>query len=227
MKSELLTTLRNAAPAILPSLLQCDFGRLADEVQRLEAAQVPALHLDVMDGRFVPNLTYGMPIVASLRTLTDLPLDVHLMIEEPERYIDQFHTAGADIITIHVEATQDARAVLQQIRKLGIGAGLALNPATPISDIESCLDLCDLVLVMSVDAGFGGQSFNPIALEKLQQLRGMISDDVLLEVDGGVNSDTIAACSNAGAQLFVVGSAIFKHDDYVEPVATLAQRATK
>lgn len=222
-----LLSLRQSAPAVLPSLLLCDFGNLAREVRQLEQAGVQALHLDVMDGRFVPNLTYGMPIVEALRGLTDLPLDVHLMIDEPERYVDQFCQAGADIITIHVEATRDAASVLRAIHELGCGAGIALNPDTPLERLhDDCFEYADLVLVMSVNAGFGGQSFQPVALEKLQALREMISDDVLIEVDGGINSDTVADCVDAGAHLLVVGSAIFQQPDYTAAVQRLTQLAS-
>jgi ribulose-phosphate 3-epimerase len=220
-----LKRLRDAAPVVLPSLLLCDFGNLEREVERLTEAGVQALHLDVMDGQFVPNLTYGMPIVEALRRLTDMPLDVHLMIDSPQKYLCQFYDAGADVITIHVEAVADPRPALEEIRKLGAGAGIALNPATPVSRLESCIDLCDLILVMSVSAGFGGQSFQEVALEKLTQLRELAGDDVLLEVDGGINQETIRDCSRSGAQLFVVGSAIFREAAYRPAVEELAQLA--
>jgi ribulose-phosphate 3-epimerase len=220
-----LDHLLSAAPVILPSLLLCDFGNLEREVLRLQEAGVEALHLDVMDGSFVPNLTYGMPIVEALRRLTDMPLDVHLMIEHPEKYIQAFYDAGADVITIHAEATPDPQSVLAAIRKLDCGAGLAINPQTPLSSVEHCLDLCDLFLVMSVQAGFGGQAFNPIALEKLQQVRDLTAGKVLLEIDGGINNETISRCAQAGAQLFVVGSAIFKQPDYSQAVRRLRELA--
>ena len=200
--------------ACLPSLLQCDFGNLAKEVDALESANVKALHLDVMDGHFVPNLTYGMPIVVGLRALTDLPLDVHLMIENPEQYIEQFVDAGADVITIHVETVENPQSVLAEIRNFGVAAGLALNPDTALETVLPHLEACDLVLVMSVNAGFGGQDFNPVAIEKLATLKSQKPDHVLLEVDGGVNSHTIATCAEAGADLLVVGSAIFKQENY-------------
>ena len=209
-----LSKLREVAPAILPSLLLCDFGNLQREVSLLEEAGVPALHLDVMDGRFVPNLTYGMPIVSALRRLTEIPLDVHLMIEEPGRYVRDFYDAGADIITIHIEAVDDPRPVIDQIHQLGAAAGIALNPATPLSALQPVLPDCDLVLVMSVPAGFGGQSFQPVALEKLRELRSQVSPSTLLEVDGGINADSIGECAHAGAQLMVVGSAIFGSQSY-------------
>jgi ribulose-phosphate 3-epimerase len=221
-----LDRLRAASPAVLPSLLKCDFGNLGDEVARLESAGVPALHLDVMDGNFVPNLTYGMPIVRAIRQLTKLPLDVHLMISQPERYLDQFCEAGADILTIHVEATRTPASVLSRIRGLGLGAGLAFNPATPLTAVEPLLDKCDLVLVMSVPAGFGGQAFHPVALERLNRLRELTAGRALLEVDGGINETTIRQCAEAGADLFVVGSAIFGSERYGPVVQELTRLAT-
>ena len=218
--------LAKSAPAILPSLLLCDFGNLEREVARLTAAGVPALHLDVMDGVFVPNFTYGMTLVSAFRKLTPLTLDVHLMMVHPERYVEQFREAGADAITIHVEAVEDPRPVLEKIRSLGAAAGLALNPGTPLSRIEPALDFCDLVLVMSVDAGFGGQKFNPIALDKLKTLRTRLPPGVCLEVDGGINASTIAAAAQAGAELFVVGSAIFGQSDYQKAVSQLVAQAS-
>ncbi len=217
--------MRESAPVVLPSLLLCDFGNLEREVRQLEEAGVQALHLDVMDGCFVPNFTYGMPIVEAFRRLTDLPLDVHLMINEPDRYIESFLQAGADLLTVHVEAVDHPRDTLSRIKDLGAGAGIALNPGTPLSQIEDCLEVCDLVLVMSVDAGFGGQSFNPIALEKLKQLREQTSEQVLLEVDGGINEKTISQCAEAGADLFVVGSAIFRNGPYGASVKRLGELA--
>ena len=217
---------RDGSPIILPSLLQCDFGNLAKEVHALEGAGVRGLHLDVMDGNFVPNLSYGMPIVRGLRRLTELPLDVHLMISNPAQYVDAFIDAGADWITIHHEAVDDARPILEKIRARDVGAGIAFNPQTPVEEVASCLDLCDMVLVMSVPAGFGGQSFNEIALEKLNQLRALVPEGTLLEVDGGVNASTIGECAQAGAQLFVVGSAIFGQPDYaaaIDQLSTLAR----
>jgi ribulose-phosphate 3-epimerase len=218
-----LVQLRAAAPAVLPSLLMCDFGRLEEEVRRLEQAGIKALHLDVMDGHFVPNLSYGLPLVETFRRLTSLPLDVHLMISNPADYVDRYHDAGADVMTIHIEAAPDPRPLLEQIRKLGAGAGLSLNPPTPLSAIVPYLELCDVVLVMSVMPGFGGQKFDPVALEKLRALRELVGPETLLEVDGGVNEATIGACAAAGAELFVVGSAIFKSDDYAASARHLEQ----
>lgn len=210
-------------PIILPSLLQCDFKNLERDVLRLEAAGVAALHLDVMDGHFVPNLTYGMPIVSAIRQLTDLPLDVHLMISEPQKYVEAFIVAGADIVTVHAEVHADIRLTLDTIRSGGAGVGLALNPGTDLKVCEALLPLCDLVLIMSVNAGFGGQAFNPVALDKLRSLRDRVSPEVLLEVDGGVNLSTIRNCSQAGASLFVVGSAIFGQPNYASAISGLQQ----
>lgn len=213
MPSDAIGRIRNAAPAILPSLLMCDFGDLAGEVESLRQAGAEVLHLDVMDGHFVPNLTYGMPIIEGLRRHTDMPLDVHLMISQPLRYAPQFVAAGADLLTFHVEAVDDPPAVAQQIRQLGVAVGIALNPGTPLEAILPAVAHCDLALVMSVDAGFGGQRFNPVALEKLSQLRERFPQ-LLLQVDGGISADTIGQASRAGCDLFVVGSAIFGRSDY-------------
>lgn len=217
--------LRSQAPAILPSLLQCDFGNLQQEVTQLTEAGAQAMHLDVMDGQFVPNLTYGMPIVAAVRQITDLPLDVHLMIARPERYLKQFAEAGADIITVHAEACADLASTLQEIHQLGCLAGIAINPPTLVDAIRDCLEYCDLVLPMSVSAGFGGQEFDPTALEKLREIR-QLAPHVLLEVDGGINSATISKCAEAGAECFVVGSAIFGSHSYRSTIDQLAQLAT-
>ncbi len=218
--------LRNASPVILPSLLLCDFSNLQREVALLEQAGVQALHLDVMDGVFVPNITYGMPIVAAVRRLTDLPLDVHLMIQRPEDYVDQFIDVGADVVTFHIEGVENPRPLLQRIRDRGAAGGVALNPKTPLEALDGCLDLCDLVLVMSVPAGFGAQSFDESTLGRLRELQGKVHDQVMLEVDGGINETTIAKCREAGAGFFVAGSAIFREDDYRVVVRRLNQLAT-
>jgi ribulose-phosphate 3-epimerase len=218
-------SLRYATSGVIPSLLLCDFAHLADEVHKLEAAGVPGLHLDVMDGHFVPNLSYGLPIVEAVRSVTDLPIEAHLMISDPGRYAEQFFAAGADLITFHVEAVEQPRPLLQKLRSMGAAAGLAYNPDTPLSVIWDCLDVCDLVLTMSVSPGFGGQAFQAVALDKLRRLSAEVGADVLLEVDGGVNAGTIGKCAEAGAQLFVVGSAIFNCPDYSTGVAALARLA--
>lgn len=212
-RSQSIGQLATGSPVVLPSLLQCDFGNLKAEIQRLEAAGIRAFHLDVMDGHFVPNFTYGMPIVSAVRKLTQLPIDVHLMMSNPGDYLEQFVEAGADCLTIHAEISADKAALLERIQGLGVAAGIAINPRTSLEAVEPLLDQCDLLLIMSVDAGFGGQAFNPVALEKLKSVQEKYPE-LLLEVDGGVNKKTIADCVHSGAQLLVVGSAIFGQEDY-------------
>jgi len=223
-----LADLRAAPPVVLPSLLLCDFGNLEREVRDLEATGVRGLHLDVMDGHFVPNLTYGLTLVDALRRLTDLPLDVHLMISNPGDYLSQYVEAGADLLTIHAEAVDDPRPLLEEIRDLGAGAGLAINPPTSVASIEAALPLCDLVLAMGVMPGFGGQAFDEVALDKLRDLRTKVPETVLLEIDGGVNAKTAAACGAAGAQLLVVGSAIFRepNSSYEQSITNLTHLAS-
>ena len=205
-------------------MLLCDFGNLDREVKALEAAGARALHLDVMDGMFVPNMTYGMPIVEAVRRVTDLPLDVHLMIARPLDYIDAFADAGASALTIHVEAVDDPRPLLEKIRERDLVAGLALNPPTKLERVASSLPYCDLVLCMSVMPGFGSQKFNPVALDKLRTLREQRGESLLLEVDGGVNEDTINECARAGAQMLVTGAAVFRSGASYE--ASLARLTT-
>jgi ribulose-phosphate 3-epimerase len=224
-RDELKSQLRVASPAVLPSLLASDFSELRQEIERVEAAGVSALHLDVMDGHFVPNISIGIPIVEAVRRVTDLPLDVHLMISRPEKYIEPFRKAGADGMTVHVEAVADPRPVLDKIRSLGALAGVSLNPPTPLSAIEQCLPHCDLVLVMSVMPGFGGQEFDASALEKLSTLRDRRDVDALLEVDGGINPETIGECAEAGAELLVAGVAVFHTDDYAATIEQLHKKA--
>ena len=216
-----IATMRSVRPTILPSLLLCDFANLEREVRLLEEAGVECLHLDVMDGNFVPNLSYGMPIVAALRKVTDLMLDVHLMISEPSKYAPQFVDSGADLITFHIEASPAPTDLLAKIRSQGVAAGLAINPSTDMGLVLPFVSECDLVLVMSVEAGFGGQSFNPIALDRLSELRKTHGADLLLEVDGGVNETTVGQCTAYGADLLVVGSAIFRQADYCQAMTRL------
>lgn len=220
-----LSAIHTVAPVVMPSMLMCDWGRLKEDVERLEAAGAHALHLDVMDGHFVPNLSYGLTLVEAFSQITRLPLEVHLMISNPGEYVERYFEAGAHGMTIHAEATTDPRPVLEKIRKLGAAAGLAINPPTPVDSIKNCLDLCDVVLVMSVMPGFGGQDFDPVALDKLQALRGQLADEVLLEIDGGVNEHTVPQAVSAGAQMLVIGSGIFKHRDYQAAIAELTSLA--
>ena len=216
-----IATLRGARPTILPSLLLCDFANLEHEVRLLEEAGVDCLHLDVMDGHFVPNLTYGMPIVSALRKITDLPLDVHLMISDPAKYALQFIESGATSITFHIEALWEPTELLGSIQSQGVAAGLAINPSTDFERVLPFVSQCDLVLVMSVEAGFGGQAFNPVALERLSQLRSSFGPDLLLEVDGGVNETTVGQSVAHGADLLVAGSAIFRQADYCQAMTRL------
>jgi ribulose-phosphate 3-epimerase len=211
---ELLAELRAGVPLVGPSLLASDFAHLARDIRRVEEAGARILHLDIMDGHFVPNISFGIPVVEAVRRVTDLPLDVHLMISEPARYVEAFRRAGADLLTIHIEAVPEPSPLLRQIRRLGAAAGLSLNPPTAVEAVERYLDDCDLVLVMGVMPGFGGQEFEPAALDKLRRLRARARPELLLSVDGGVNSQTIGSCAEAGADLFVIGSALFSQNDY-------------
>jgi ribulose-phosphate 3-epimerase len=214
---------------IAPSILSADFGRLADEVRAIAAAGADLVHVDVMDGRFVPNLTIGPVVVAAVRKVTALPLDVHLMIEEPERYVDAFAKAGADTIGVHVEACRHLHRVLQQIRQAGKRASVTLNPHTPVELVRHVLPDVQQVLVMSVNPGFGGQSFIPEALPKIRALRDEIAARELtvdIEVDGGIKVDNIAEVAAAGANVFVAGSAVFESPDYAATIRALRDNAS-
>jgi ribulose-phosphate 3-epimerase len=199
---------------IAPSILSADFGALADDIARVEAGDPDQLHIDVMDGRFVPNLTIGPVVVEAIRKRTRLPLDCHLMIVEPERYVRDFVAAGAAMVTVHAEATPHLQRVLAQIREAGAKAGVALNPSTPPAVLEYVLDDLDLVLVMSVNPGFGGQTFIPSAYEKVRRIKAMLgARRVDLSVDGGVKRDHVRPLADAGATVLVAGSAIFGASD--------------
>jgi len=223
--ASLLANIHAAVPLIAPSLLACDFASLGREVGSVEQAGARILHLDVMDGHFVPNLSIGVPIVKAVRRVTDLPLDVHLMISEPARYVKPFREAGADLLTFHVEAVADPVPLLREIRRTGALAGIAISPPTPVSALERCLGECDLILVMTVMPGFGGQELRPEGLDKLQWLSTRAAAGTLLSVDGGVNGETIAPCAAAGARMFVVGTGLFGYPDYRERLAKLRKTA--
>lgn len=213
---------------IAPSILSADFGRLAEEVRAIEAAGADWVHVDVMDGRFVPNITIGPPVVKAVRRVTDLPLDVHLMIVEPERYVEQFAEAGADIITVHYEASTHLHRTLQLIRSLGKKAGVSLNPHTPADGLRYVVDQLDLVLVMSVNPGFGGQEFISAVVPKIEQVRSLIDAsgrEVALEVDGGIKPGTARTVVGAGADTLVAGSAIFGAESYEGAIAALREDA--
>jgi ribulose-phosphate 3-epimerase len=207
---------------IAPSILSADFNRLGEEVHAVEAAGADWIHADVMDGHFVPNITFGPLVVAAVRKITRLPIDVHLMIESPDRYIQAFAEAGADWISVQVETCPHLNRAVQQIKEAGAKAGVVLNPSTPLSALDWVLEYTDYVLIMSVNPGFGGQTFIGNSIEKIRRLRRMIGDrglSTLIEVDGGIKEKNIAAVAAAGADVFVAGSAIFGQKDYRQVIA--------
>ena len=209
---------------IAPSILSADFSRLGEEVKAVEKVGADWIHVDVMDGHFVPNITIGPLVVEVVKRATDLPLDVHLMIEDPDRYLEDFARAGSTLMTVQVEACVHLHRTIQAIKALDVKAGVALNPATPLSTIEWILEDVDLILIMSVNPGFGGQKFIPQALQKISALKPMIrakNPNVLIEVDGGINQETIRSAAEAGADVFVAGSAIFGSSDYGKTMGKL------
>lgn len=198
-----------------PSILSADFAHLGEDIKRAEAAGTPYLHYDVMDGMFVPSISFGMPVLESVRKITDMVLDVHLMIEDPDRYIDEFVRCGADIITVHYEACKDVKKTIQMIKDKGVKAGVTIKPNTPNSVLVDVLDMVDMILLMTVEPGFGGQAYIPSSTDKIKELRRMLTErglDTDIEVDGGIKKTNLQMVLDAGANVIVAGSAIFKGD---------------
>ncbi|WP_029453291.1 ribulose-phosphate 3-epimerase [Clostridium algidicarnis] len=211
---------------IAPSILSADFSKLGEHITRLDNSEADIIHIDVMDGRFVPNISFGMPIIKSIRPYTKKEFDVHLMIEEPSKYIEEFAKAGADIITVHYESEKHLDKTITHIKELGIKVAVALNPATPINVLESILKELDMVLIMSVNPGFGGQKYIKYCDEKIKDLKQMIlktGKDIAIEVDGGIDLTNIKDVSNSGADIIVAGSAVFKQDRIEENIKNLKE----
>jgi ribulose-phosphate 3-epimerase len=209
---------------IAPSILSADFAKLGDEIKAVEQAGADYIHIDVMDGHFVPNITIGPLIVEAIRPITKLPLDVHLMIENPDQYIDAFANAGANYITVHVETCRHLHRTINHIKSFGIKAGVVLNPATPVESIQHVLGDIDMVLLMSVNPGFGGQKFIPEVLPKIRKVKEMADAKGLIieiEIDGGVNPETAKLCIDAGANVLVAGSAIYNQEDYAKAISSI------
>jgi ribulose-phosphate 3-epimerase len=214
---------------IAPSILSADFTRLADAIDAVKSGGVKMLHVDVMDGHFVPNITIGLPVVKSIRKATDLTIDTHLMIEQPGVYATQFVKAGADMVSVHVEADAHLQRTLTAIRDEGAKAGIAINPGTPLDALYECLPYCDFVLLMSVNPGFGGQKFVPTMLDKVRRLRRMIDErdlNVRIEIDGGIDESNIAEVVEAGAEMIVAGTAVFGRPDPAAAVRMLVEKGT-
>ena len=214
---------------IAPSILSADFTKLADEIAAVESGGATVLHVDVMDGHFVPNITIGLPVVKSLRKATKLTIDTHLMIEEPSRYATQFVEAGADMVSVHVEADVHLQRTLVAIREAGARAGIAINPGTPLSALEEALPYADFVLLMSVNPGFGGQSFIPTSIDKLRRLKQMIYArglETKIEIDGGIDAGNIAEVVGSGADIIVAGSAVYGRGNATEAVRELIDKGT-
>ena len=206
---------------ISPSILSADFVNLERDIKRVEEAGADWLHIDVMDGHFVPNITIGVPVVKSIKKVSSIPLDVHLMIENPEQYIEAFKNAGADIITFHYEAVEDVFAVINLIKSYGVKAGLSIKPQTPTEDILEFLPDLDLVLIMTVEPGFGGQKFMHDCAQKISEIKQNASDDLIIQVDGGINNITGHICTSLGANSLVAGNYIYGHNDIAQAIKSL------
>ncbi|NNU82536.1 ribulose-phosphate 3-epimerase [Geobacillus sp. BMUD] len=215
---------------IAPSILSADFARLAEEIRSVEEGGADWIHVDIMDGHFVPNLTFGPPVVAAIRPVTKLPLDVHLMIADPDRYIPAFAKAGADVISVHVEACVHLHRTIHFIKEQGVKAGVVLNPHTPVEMIRHVIADVDLVLLMTVNPGFGGQAFIPAVVPKIREVARMASEQnkvIDIEVDGGINAETAPLCAEAGANVLVAGSAIYNEPDRAAAIRALREACTK
>jgi ribulose-phosphate 3-epimerase len=214
---------------IAPSILSADFSKLGEEIKAVESGGADIIHLDIMDGRYVPNITIGIPVIESIRNITDLPFDAHLMIVEPEKYVPDFIKAGCDMISFHMDACTHSHRLVDYIKSQGIKAGVVLNPATPVNTLEEIIHFVDYVLIMSVNPGFGGQKFIPQTLEKVKKLRILMEEtgrtDILIEIDGGIKESNIAEVSAAGVNIFVAGSSVFKAEDPAQAVRKLKEKA--
>ena len=224
-RDDMLSHLKARRPIAAPSMLKCDFGNLHREIELLDSAEVSLLHWDVMDGHFVPNLSYGAMVIERARSLTKTPFDAHLMISDPAKYLDEYIKAGCEAITFHLEAVPQPVPLLREIRSKGVVAGLAINPGTPFSAAAPFLKECDLFLVMSVNPGFGGQKFIPEVVSKISDARALVGDDLVISVDGGIGRSTIAQCAQAGCDVFVAGSSVFDESCYTSAIAELQQTA--
>ena len=211
---------------VAPSVLSADFARLADEIAEITAAGVNIVHLDVMDGHFVPNITIGPPVIAKLRKVSDLVFDAHLMISDPAKYAEPFARAGADHITFHIEATDDPERMVEKLHELGCTAGICLNPETPVEEIKTVAPLCEMVLVMTVHPGFGGQAFMPDAAKKIARVRELVGPDIRIEVDGGIDPETAPTVVSYGADTLVAGNAIFAKTDRIAAINAIRRACT-
>ena len=211
---------------VVPSVLSANFARLADEIAEITAAGVNIVHLDVMDGHFVPNITIGPPVIAKLRKVSDLVFDAHLMISDPDKYAEPFARAGADHITFHIEATDDPERMVEKLHELGCTAGICLNPDTPVEEIKTVAPLCEMVLVMTVHPGFGGQAFMPDAAKKIARVRELVGPDIRIEVDGGIDPETAPTVVSYGADTLVAGNAIFAKTDRIAAINAIRRACT-